>query len=150
MTNIPSGFSPHARKSPVTDPWQPLYARTDQGVYELGFILDTCHCNGRGLLHGGVIAALADNAMGLSLGMARLQQGQAEAGKAQAVSGIVTTSLQVDYIERAQIGQWISIVPRVVTASRRTGLTDALIYADNILIARAHASFKVLISETDT
>ncbi|WP_085338561.1 PaaI family thioesterase [Aquidulcibacter paucihalophilus] len=150
MTNIPSGFSPHARKSPVTDPWQPLYARTDQGVYELGFILDTCHCNGRGLLHGGVIAALADNAMGLSLGIARLKTDPGEAGKAQAVSGIVTTSLQVDYVERAQIGQWISIVPRVVTASRRTGLTDALIYADNTLIARAHASFKVLISETDT
>ena len=150
MTNIPSGFSPHARKSPVTDPWQPLYARTDQGVYELGFILDTCHCNGRGLLHGGVIAALADNAMGLSLGMARLKNDPGEAEKAQAVSGIVTTSLQVDYVERAQIGQWISIVPRVVTASRRTGLTDALIYADNTLIARAHASFKVLFSETDT
>jgi acyl-coenzyme A thioesterase PaaI-like protein len=88
MSDIPSGFTPHTRKSPVTDPWQPLYARTDHGVYELGFILDTCHCNGRGLLHGGVIAALADNAMGLSLGMARLQGGEAEEGKAQIVSSM--------------------------------------------------------------
>jgi acyl-coenzyme A thioesterase PaaI-like protein len=148
MSDIPSGFTPHARKSPVTDPWQPLYARTDQGVYELGFMLDTCHCNGRGLLHGGVIAALADNAMGLSLGMARLSRGEAKEGRPQAVSGIVTTSLHVDYVDIAQIGQWISIVPRVVTASRRTGLIDALIYANDTLIARANATFKVLISET--
>jgi acyl-coenzyme A thioesterase PaaI-like protein len=148
MSDIPSGFITHTRKSPVTDPWQPLYARTDQGVYELGFILDTCHCNGRGLLHGGVIAALADNAMGLSLGMARLKSDQMKDGETQAVSGIVTTSLHVDYVDRAQIGQWISIVPRVVTASRRTGLIDALIYADDTLIARANATFKVLISET--
>jgi predicted transcriptional regulator len=54
----------------------------------------------------------------------------------------------VDYVDIAQIGQWISIVPRVVTASRRTGLIDALIYADDTLIARASATFKVLISET--
>ena len=147
MSDIPSGFTPHTRKSPVTDPWQPLYARTDKGVYELGFILDTCHCNGRGLLHGGVIAALADNAMGLSLGMARLKGDKANESKAQAVSGIVTTALHVDYVDIAQIGQWISIVPRVVTASRRTGLIDALIYADDTLIARASATFKVLISE---
>jgi acyl-coenzyme A thioesterase PaaI-like protein len=95
-----------------------------------------------------VIAALADNAMGLSLGMARLKNDGANEGKPQAVSGIVTTSLHVDYVDIAQIGQWISIVPRVVTASKRTGLIDALIYADDTLIARASASFKVLISET--
>jgi acyl-coenzyme A thioesterase PaaI-like protein len=80
--------------------------------------------------------------------MARLQGGEAEEGKAQIVSGIVTTSLHVDYVDIAHIGQWISIVPRVVTASRRTGLIDALIYADETLIARANATFKVLISET--
>lgn len=149
MTDIPSGFTPHSRKSPVTEAWQPLYARTERGVYELGFILNTCHCNGRGLLHGGVIAALADNAMGLSLGMARLKSDHVEDGKTKAVSGIVTTSLHVDYIGMAQIGQWISLVPRVVTTSRRTGIVDALIYADETLIARANATFKVLISETD-
>jgi predicted transcriptional regulator len=86
--------------------------------------------------------------MGLSLGMARLKSDEAKEGKAQAASGIVTTSLHVDYIDRAQIGQWISILPRVVSASRRTGLIDALIYADETLIARANASFKVLIPET--
>ena len=35
MTNeIPAGFEPHFRKSPFTDPWEPLYSRkTDQGVF---------------------------------------------------------------------------------------------------------------------
>ena len=26
-TDIPDGFEPHFRKSPLTDPWEPLYRR---------------------------------------------------------------------------------------------------------------------------
>ena len=32
-TDIPAGFEPHFRKSPLTDPWEPLYSkRTDKAV----------------------------------------------------------------------------------------------------------------------
>ncbi len=32
-TEIPEGFEPHSRKSPLTEPWEPLYAkRTDKAV----------------------------------------------------------------------------------------------------------------------
>jgi hypothetical protein len=32
-TDIPEGFEPHFRKSPFTDPWEPLYSkRTDKAV----------------------------------------------------------------------------------------------------------------------
>jgi len=27
MPDAPDGFVPHFRKSPVTDPWEPLYSR---------------------------------------------------------------------------------------------------------------------------
>ena len=27
MTAPPEGFAPHFRKSPLTDPWEPLYSR---------------------------------------------------------------------------------------------------------------------------
>jgi acyl-coenzyme A thioesterase PaaI-like protein len=91
------------------------------------------------MLHGGVIAALADNAMGLSLGAAL-----GEAAKIAGVSGIVTTSLSVDYLGVAQQGQWIEIAPRVVKASSGSGVVDALITADGDTIARANASFRIL------
>ena len=63
----PEGFAPHFRSSPLTDPWEPILSRIDPGeAVRLGLELRPAHCNGRGFVHGGLIAALADNAMGLS------------------------------------------------------------------------------------
>ncbi len=42
-TDIPEGFEPHFRKSPLTDPWEPLYSkRTDKAVI-IGLRLATAH-----------------------------------------------------------------------------------------------------------
>lgn len=62
----PEGFAPHFRKSLVTDAWEPLFSRRVDGSVQIGLRLADKHCNSGGFLHGGVIAALADNAMGLS------------------------------------------------------------------------------------
>jgi len=57
---IPEGFEPHFRKSPFTDPWEPLYSkRTDKAVI-IGLRLAKPHTNARGNVHGGLISALAD------------------------------------------------------------------------------------------
>jgi hypothetical protein len=57
IADIPEGFEPHFRKSPMTDPWEPLYSkRTDKAVI-IGLRLAKPHTNGRGLIHGGLIAA---------------------------------------------------------------------------------------------
>jgi hypothetical protein len=69
-TDIPEGFEPHFRKSPFTDPWEPLYSkRTDKAVI-IGLRLARPHTNARGNVHGGLISALADNAMGYSCAQA--------------------------------------------------------------------------------
>jgi uncharacterized protein (TIGR00369 family) len=143
MTEIPAGFVPHTRSSPVTDPWQPLLARRTDTAFEIGFEVRTAHCNARGLLHGGVLAALTDNAMGLSLGVA-LEAAGASHGRGS-VSGIVTTTLSLDYLDMARPGDWVEIRPRVVKAGGGSGVVDALVVAgDGRLIARGNAVFKVL------
>lgn len=143
MTDIPAGFTPHTRSSPVTDPWQPLLARRTDSAYEIGFEVRTAHCNARGLLHGGVLAALADNAMGLSLGVALEAAGRSHGSGA--VSGIVTTSLSLDYLDMARPGDWVEIRPRVVKAGGSSGVVDALVVAgDGRVLARGNAVFKVL------
>src|SRR3954471_4868816 len=97
-TAIPEGFEPLFRKSPLTEPWEPLYSkRTDKAVI-IGLRLAKPHTNGRGLIHGGLIAALADNAMGHSCGQ---QMGGA--------SSLVTISLALDFIGSAQVGQWLAV-----------------------------------------
>ena len=48
ITDIPAGFEPHFRKSPLTDPWEPLYSkRTDKAVI-IGLRLAKPHTNSRG------------------------------------------------------------------------------------------------------
>ena len=130
---IPEGFAPHFKKSRVTDPWEPLFSRRCDQVFHLGLWLRDAHCNSRGFVHGGVIAALADNAMGISCVLTN-----------QAARSAVTVSLSVDYVATAKIGQWLLIEPRVVKTGSTLGFVDALISADREIIARATATFRML------
>lgn len=94
------------------------------------------------MLHGGVIAALADNAMGLSLGRAWMTQMLAND---DIKPSIITTNLSVDYLNVAKLGQWICIQPRVIHIGSKSGTVDAIISANDIAIARANATFRLLV-----
>ena len=132
-TPIPEGFVPHHRKSPLTDPWEPLFNRTVDGVVSLGLRLAPCHTNSRGFAHGGLISALADNAMGLTCGQA-LDGGPS----------LVTVNLAVDFLNAAAVGQWLQVTPRLVRAGSTLCFTEALVTADGEPCARANATFRVV------
>jgi acyl-coenzyme A thioesterase PaaI-like protein len=136
---LPHGFEPHFRKSPVTDPWEPLYSRPSAEGVALGLVVAAAHCNSRGFVHGGVIAALADNAMGLSYGVVRRRIDDSATH-----SGAVTVSLGLDYAASAKVGQWLQITPRVIKAGRSIGFVDALVTADGDVVARASATFRLV------
>ena len=133
----PEGFAPHARKSRVTDPWEPLYSRQAGNTVQIGVWLREEHCNSRGFVHGGVIATLADNAMGLTYGLAAKASGHD-------LQSAVTLTLSVDYAAAARVGQWLQVEPRAIKAGRSIGFMDALIAADGATIARASATFRPL------
>jgi uncharacterized protein (TIGR00369 family) len=131
--DIPHGFEPHVRKSPFTDPWEPLYARTTDRAIILGLRVGRPHTNRRGLIHGGLIAALADNAMGYSC--------------AQALgwsSSLVTVGLAVDYLGNGEIGQWLSVESDVLRAGHTLCFAQSLIRVDDAVIARASGTFRVV------
>jgi uncharacterized protein (TIGR00369 family) len=133
-SDIPEGFERHFRQSPLTDPWEPLYSkRTDKAVI-VGLRLARPHTNSRGLIHGGLIAALADNAMGLSCGV-RLEGGG---------SRLVTVSLAIDFIGTAQVGQWLTVETDVIKTGGTLCFAQSLIRADEVVIARANATFRVV------
>jgi uncharacterized protein (TIGR00369 family) len=131
--DIPEGFEPHFRKSPFTDPWEPLYSkRTDKAVI-IGLRLAKPHTNARGFIHGGLIASLADNAMGYSCG--------------QALGGtfsLLTVSLAVDFVGSAQTGQWLAVEPDVIRTGSTICFAQSLIKADDAVIARANGTFRVV------
>jgi uncharacterized protein (TIGR00369 family) len=132
-TDIPQGFERHFRRSPLTDPWEPLYSkRTDKAVI-IGLRLGEPHTNARGLIHGGLIAALSDNAMGYSC--AHVMGG---------VSSLLTIGLAVDFIGTAQVGQWLAVETDVIKTGSTICFAQSLIKADDAVIARANATFRVM------
>ncbi|SDT39346.1 PaaI family thioesterase [Bradyrhizobium canariense] len=133
VTDIPEGFERHFRQSPLTDPWEPLYSkRTDKAVI-IGLRLAKPHTNGRGLIHGGLIAALADNAMGHSC-----------AQQLGGTSSLVTISLAVDFIGTAKVGQWLAVESDVIRTGSTICFAQSLIKANDVTIARANGTFRVV------
>src|SRR5512139_3145410 len=130
---IPDGFAPHFRKSPLTDPWEPLYSRRTDRAVIMGLRLARPHTNARGLIHGGLIAALADNAMGYSCAQATGW-----------TTSFVTISLAVDFVGSAEIGQWLAVESEVIKTGSTICFAQSLIKADDVVIARANATFRVV------
>ncbi len=129
----PDGFAPHFRKSPVTDAWEPLFSRRAAGVIEIGFRAAPAHGNSRGFVHGGLISALADNAMGLSCGEALGDH-----------PSLVTVNLALDFLGAADLGQWVQVEPKLNRLGSTLCFAEALVTADGQPCAKAHATFRVL------
>lgn len=127
---IPEGFQPHFRRSPLTDPWEPIFSQRTEAAVAIGLRLAGAHTNSRGFAHGGLITALADNAMGLSCGT-----------QLQGVSGLVTVSLSIDFVGSARVGQWLEVRPRVIKVGSAICFAECLVTADEALCARANATF---------
>ena len=99
----------------------------------MGLRLAKPHTNARGLIHGGLIASLADNAMGYSCAQA---MGWA--------TSLVTISLAVDYVGAAEIGQWLAVESTVIKTGSTICFAQSLIKADDAVIARANGTFRVV------
>lgn len=132
----PEGFERHSRRSPMTEPWEPIYARRTAQAYILGLRLAEPHTNSRGLVHGGLIATLADNAMGLSCGLQLPDK-----------PSLLTISLSIDYLASAKIGQWLEVDTTFVKAGRSIAFAQCFVNADGEPCARGNATFKVLARE---
>jgi len=131
--SIPPGFERHYRQSPVTDPWEPIYSRkTDEAVI-LGLVAEAAHTNSRGFVHGGLISALADNAMGLSC-----------SHRLGGDTSLVTVNLTLDFLGSAQIGQWLEFTTEFVKSGGTLSFAQAFVTADGQPCARANAVFRVM------
>jgi uncharacterized protein (TIGR00369 family) len=133
VLDIPDGFTRHDRKSPLTDPWEPLYKRLSGDTVVLGLRAGAAHTNSRGFVHGGLISALADNAMGLSCAR-RLGEG----------SSLVTVNLTVDFLGSAFTGQWLEFDTVFVKPGGTLCFTQAFVTADGQPCARANGVFRVV------
>jgi uncharacterized protein (TIGR00369 family) len=107
--------------------------RVDDGEVEIRLDAQEHHLNLLGTLHGGMIATVADTAMGLAV-RTRHEPGTSH----------VTGSLTVTYLSPGRPGS-IRAIGRAVKAGRQMGYGEAdVLDASGRLLARASATFIVL------
>ena len=137
--DVPAGFELFTRPSPLLDPWRPLYAQALPDRLILALRLREPHTNSRATAHGGLIAALADQAMGMSCGVKLRADGVA-------VANLWTTSLTIDYLGAAQLGQWLVFDTIFSRVGKTLCHAEIDVRADDASIARGRGAFRVMLS----
>ena len=130
--NPPAGFDPLFRTSPVLELIGPLFSKGKGAGLVIGLRVDVKHCNARGTVHGGILATLADVALGYTLASATTPP-----------ANLVTASLTLDYAGTAKIGDWLETHVDIQKQGNRLAFANCYITTGEQRIVRASAVFLV-------
>jgi len=108
----------------------PLYERRQGDAVSIGMALEAKHANSRGICHGGVLATLAD----LALGYAML-------AKTGDRGGFLTAHLSVDYAGAARPGDWVESQVEIQRIGARLAFANCYLVSGGKPIVRASAIF---------
>ncbi len=129
----PTGFGPISHKSPFRQLCGPLYERITPDGVALGVYVANKHGNLSAVVHGGMLAMLADSALGLAISAA-----------APHIRKMVTTSLSIDYFGNAEVGEWIEARAAPHRIGRRMAFASCQIFRVEQPIVRASGAFLIL------
>ena len=131
--DCPPGFEPLFRSSPFLDATGPyFYKPLDQG-FVVGLRIAEKHTNVQGTAHGGLLATLADIALGYVTAMSQ-----------QPPLRMTTTSLGLDYVGSAKLGDWLEAHVSVIKVGSRMAFANAMLMVGSTPVASARASFVVV------
>lgn len=130
---IPTGFAPIFRTSPFLETLGPLYSLGTGASLVVGMRVQRKHTNARGALHGGVLAAVADVALGYGL-----------ATSTQPPTSMVTANLSVDFAGSARIGDWVETSLDIQKIGARMAFANVYFSVGGERIARASGVFVVV------
>lgn len=99
--SIPSGFRELTEASSFAAANGPWFEKIEDGRAIRGFLPGPQHANALGIVHGGMLAAFLDSAMGVSVWQTLQRRA-------------VTLTLSLDYLGPARIGDWLEAVGEVV------------------------------------
>lgn len=129
---LPEDFWPLARTSPFADLIGPIHQKAGADGLILGVRAESKHCNVRGHVHGGMLATLADIAMGYST-----------AFSTQPPTALVTVNLSIDYAGKAALGDWIEVHTDIHKVGRSLAFANCHLLVGSTRIARASAVFSI-------
>ena len=130
MSAAPQGFRLISRLSPFNALVGPLYERRDGKEISVGLRIEEKHLNSRGICHGGLLATLADLALGYAMH-----------ARSEGKTGFVTAQLAVDYAGAARLGDWIESAVEIQRVGTRLAFANCYLVSDGKRIVRASAIF---------
>jgi acyl-coenzyme A thioesterase 13 len=128
--DVPGDFRPLFRSSPVLELIGPLYCRGEGANLVIGLRVEAKHCNARGSAHGGILATLADVALGYTM-----------AFSSSPPASLVTASLSLDFAGTAKAGDWLETQVDVQKRGSRLSFANCYISVNQQRIVRASAVF---------
>lgn len=127
----PPGFELQVNRGPFTTHNGPLYARRSAVGAEQAFHALPRHCNGLGIVHGGMISAFLDGLLASAVGRS------AEATP-------VTIHLSIDLLDMARAGDWLVGSSRLTRAARDVAFAEGEVSVGGRAVARATGVFRLM------
>ncbi len=148
VKDTPAGFAPLQTRSPFNRNVGPYFAKAvgDDRLL-IGLRVAEQHCNTAGYLHGGMVCAIADVALGHNIGLALARQAGVAAPAARMgapAAPIATVSMSTDFAGSAQRGDWVEVSVDVQKVSGSLAFANAYLTVGEQRIARVSAVFRIL------
>jgi uncharacterized protein (TIGR00369 family) len=110
----------------------PLWQRTDGAISRFGFVVAAKHLNFNNILHGGMLATLADQSMGMT------------AQRATGIRAHVTIELNIQFIGTVRLGEFVESHCELVRAGRSIVFMQTKLVAGARIVASATGIWKIV------
>jgi acyl-coenzyme A thioesterase 13 len=128
-----AGYEPLFRTSAFLDATGPYYFKRQEQGFTVAVRVMPKHMNTSGTAHGGLLATLADVSLGY-----------VTASSQNPPLRMITTSLCIDYVGSAKLGEWLEATVSIVKTGNRLAFANACIAVGANPVASAKAVFLVL------
>ena len=127
----PAGFEIQSGRGAFTAHNGPyFYRRAAEGVEQAFYALDR-HCNGLGIIHGGMLTAFLDGLL-------------ASAVSREVGVRSVTVHLSVDFLAMGRAGEWVRGQARMTRAASDIAFAEGHVQVGDLVLARATGVFKLM------
>jgi uncharacterized protein (TIGR00369 family) len=131
---VPEGFLPLQAGGPYFRQLGPVFGRRlDSGRVIVALRIAEQHLNIQRVAHGGMLATLADGALGINIALARGRRG-----------GQVTVSLTADFLSGARLGDWLEAHVVVTRMGQRLAYASCDLRVGDRHVLRSSAVFAVV------
>lgn len=131
--NVPEGFERLKRGGPYMAILGDLYCRREGGKIVIAMRITERHTNMRGIAHGGMLASLADSALGLGLTMS-----------CDGRNSFVTVNLSTDFLDAARPGDWAEGHVQIGRIGSRVAFAQCDLMVGDKRVLRASGVFAVM------